>query len=134
MTMFDFFFYRLYVFYEKKERNGDSVWTAALYVTLLQFLMLYSVVIFIDIFLDKVLLTSVFHGNKILVTVVSIAILLVIFLSNRYHYRHKLETIISKYKKCPGNKWFKIWMIAAIMMVLLLSPILWNEIYKLIVR
>ena len=43
--MFDFFFYRLYVFYEKKERNGDSVWTAALYLTLLQFLMLYSIVV-----------------------------------------------------------------------------------------
>ena len=131
--MFDFFFYRLYVFYEKKERNGDSVWTAALYVTLLQFLMLYSVVIFIDIFSNKVLLTSVFHGNKMLATFISVVILNSLFLFNRYRYRHKLETIISKYKKCPGNTWFKIWMIAVIMMVLLLSPILWNEIHKLIV-
>lgn len=131
--MFDFIFYRLYVFYEKKEKNGDSVWTAAFYVTLLQFLMLYSVVIFIDIFSNKALLTSVFHDNKMLATVISIVILISLFLFNRYRYRHKLETIISKYSKCPGNKWFKIWMIAVIMMVLLLSPILWNEIHKLIV-
>ena len=88
---------------------------------------------FIDIFSNKVLLTSVFHGNKMLATVISVVILISLFLFNRYRYRHKLETIISKYKKCPGNKWFKIWMIAVIMMVLLLSPILWNEIHKLII-
>ena len=132
--MFDFIFYRLYLFYEKREKGGDSVWTASLYVTMLQFLMIYSLVIFIDIFTNKVLLDTILDGNKMIAIVISLAVIVSLFLFNRNRYRRKHDFIVSKCKKYPANRWFKIWMIAALMMLLLLSPILWNELHKLVVR
>ena len=133
-VMFDFVFYRLYLFYERREKGRDSVWTASLYVTLLQFLMMYSIVIFIDIFTDKALLFYVLHGNKTLAIIISLVTMVSLLLVNLYHYRHKYNAIVKKCKNKAANKWFKIWMIAALMMVLLASPVLWNELYKLFVR
>lgn len=131
--MFDFIFYKLYLFYEKKEKGNDSVWTAALYVSILQFLMLYSIVIFIDIFSNKVLLNDL-TNNKIIVIIISLTILILLFLFNCHRYRKLHSSIVSKYKNRPTNQWFKIWMIGALMMILLLSPILWNELHKLIIK
>lgn len=131
--MFDFIFYRLYLFYEKREKGGDSVWTASLYVTILQFLMIYSLVIFIDIFTNKVLLDTVLDGNKMIAIAISLLVIVSLFLFNRNRYRRRFADIVSKCKKCSRNRWFKIWMVAALMMLLLLSPILWNELHKLFV-
>ena len=131
--MFDFIFYRLYLFYEKREKGGDSVWSAALYVTILQFLMIYSLVIFIDIFTNKVLLDTVLDGNKMIAIAITLVAIVSLFLFNRNRYRCRFADIVSKCKKCPANRWFKIWMVASLMMLLLLSPILWNELHKLFV-
>ena len=81
-VMFDFVFYRLYLFYERREKGRDSVWTASLYVTLLQFLMMYSIVIFIDIFTDKALLFYVLHGNKTLAIIISLVTMVSLLLVN----------------------------------------------------
>lgn len=132
--MFDFIFYRLYLFYEKREKGGDSIWTASFYVTLLQFLMMYSIVIFIDIFTNKVLLSIVLHGNKTFAIIISLATLVSLLFVNLYHYRRKLDLITKRYKNKYTTRWFKIWMVAALMMFFLISPILWNELHKLIVR
>ena len=132
--MFDFIFYRLYLFYEKREKGGDSIWTASFYVTLLQFLMMYSIVIFIDIFTNKLLLSNVLHGNKTFAIIVSLATLVSLLFVNLYHYRRKLDLIIKRFKNKHTIRWFKIWMVAALMMFFLISPILWNELHKLIVR
>ena len=131
--MFDFIFYRFYLFYEKREKGSDTIWTAAFYVTLLQFLILYSVVIFIDIFTNKVFLDFLLGGNKAIAIIVSFVVIVSLFLFNRNRYRRKHNYIVSKYEKHPANRWFKIWMVAALMMLLLLSPILWNELHKLFV-
>lgn len=119
---------------KKREKGSDTIWTAAFYVTILQFLILYSVVIFIDIFTNKVFLDSLLGGNKAIAIIVSLMVIVSLFLFNRNRYRRKHNNIVSKYEKHPSNRWLKIWMVAALMMLLLLSPILWNELHKLIVR
>lgn len=131
--MFDFIFYRLYLFYEKREKGGDSIWTASFYVTLLQFLMMYSIVIFIDIFTNKVLLNIVLHGNKTFAIIVSLVTLVSLLFVNLYYYRRKHDLIIKRFKNKYANRWFKIWMVAALMLFFLMSPILWNELHMLIV-
>ena len=65
--------------------------------------------------------------------IISLVAVVLLFLFNRNRYRRK-DLIVGKYEKYPANQWFKIWMVAALMMLLLLSPILWNELHKLIVR
>lgn len=132
--MFDFIFYRLNLFYEKREKGSDTIWTAAFYVTILQFLILYSAFIFIDIFTNKALSNILLGGNKMLAIIISLVAVVLLFLFNRNRYRRKQDLIVGKYEKHPANQWFKIWMVAALMMLLLLSPILWNELHKLIVR
>ena len=132
--MFDFVFYQLNLFYEKREKGSDTVWTAVFYVTILQFLMLYSAFVFIDIFTNKTLSDILLGGNKTLAIIISLVAVVSLFLFNRNRYHRKHDLIVSKYEKHPPNRWFKIWMVAALMMLLLLSPILWNELHKLIVR
>lgn len=132
--MFDFVFYQLNLFYEKSEKGSDTVWTAVFYVTILQFLMLYSAFVFIDIFTNKTLSDILLGGNKTLAIIISLVAVVLLFLFNRNRYRRKQDLIVGKYEKHPANQWFKIWMVAALMMLLLLSPILWNELHKLIVR
>lgn len=132
--MFDFVFYQLNLFYEKREKSSDTIWTAAFYVTILQFLMLYSAFVFIDIFTNKTLSDILLGGNKTLAIIISLVAVVLLFLFNRNRYRRKQDLIVGKYEKHPANQWFKIWMVAALMMLLLLSPILWNELHKLIVR
>ena len=132
--MFDFVFYQLNLFYEKREKGSDTVWTAVFYVTILQFLMLYSAFVFIDIFTNKTLSDILLGGNKTLAIIISLVSVVLLFLFNRNRYRRKQDLIVGKYEKHPANQWFKIWMVAALMMLLLLSPILWNELHKVIVR
>lgn len=132
--MFDFIFYRLNLFYEKREKGSDTIWTAAFYVTILQFLILYSAFIFIDIFTNKALSNILLGGNKMLAIFISLVAIVLLFLFNRNRYHRKHDIIVSKYEKHPANRWFKIWIVAALMMLLFLSPILWNELHKLIVR
>jgi len=101
---------------------------------ILQFLMLYSAFVFIDIFTNKTLSDILLGGNKTLAIIISLVAVVLLFLFNRNRYRRKQDLIVGKYEKHPANQWFKIWMVAALMMLLLLSPILWNELHKLIVR
>ena len=132
--MFDFVFYRLNLFYEKREKGSDTIWTATFYVTILQFLILYSAFIFIDIFTNKTLSNILLGGNKMLAIIISLVAIVLLFLFNCNRYHRKHDIIVSKYEKHPANRWFKIWIVAALMMFLFLSPILWNELHKLIVR
>lgn len=131
--MFDYMFYRLYSFYEEKEKGGASTFTAALYLSFLQFLVLYSIiatfqVVTKDSFSTRELLQQYEPYSKYLV--LSILILLEIFNYLRYRKKDKQESLQRRFKNHPLNKILKLWMFLTLGVFLIGLPILIHYVIK----
>jgi hypothetical protein len=129
--MLDFIFTRLYQYYEKREKGGNSVFSSSIYVSALRFLFIFSGVMMLDIFSGNKLSFSSLHFDKTLGKVLIILIFAIMMYLDYKRYKNKYKELLDKYKNSPCNDWFKIWMVGALIMILFLSPILWNEMYKL---
>ena len=129
--MFDYIFTRLYHFYEKREQGSNSVFFSSIYVSVLRLLLIYSLVMMLDVFSGDKWSISNLQVNKILLKLVFVlAFILITFLDYR-RYKKKHKEFLAKYKNSASNKWFRVWMVGALIAILFLSPILWNEIFKL---
>lgn len=129
--MLDYFFTRLYLFYEKREKGGNSIFSSSIYISAIRLLLIYSGVMMLDIFFGSRLTFSTLHFNKTLGKVLFILAFLILMYLDYKRYKHQYQKLLDNYKNSPCNNWFKIWMVGALIMILFLSPILWNEIYKL---
>lgn len=85
----------------------------------------------LDIFSGNKLSFSSLHFDKTLGKVLIILIFAIMMYLDYKRYKNKYKELLDKYKNSPCNDWFKIWMVGALIMILFLSPILWNEMYKL---
>lgn len=133
--MFDYLFFRIYQFYEKHEKGWDSTWRASLYISAIEFLIVYSIFMFFDIFLGKSLSNSFFvQSHPWFVKAVSISLMFVLYFINQKRYRRRKEKILNKYKKKKTTNHNVMFMVFLTFLTLLLffSPVLWNELYKII--
>ncbi|MBQ0129080.1 MAG: hypothetical protein KBT57_04505 [bacterium] len=123
--MFDFLFQALYFYFERREKGGDSVWTASFYVALLQYIMFCSLAILLDIISDGTWSVHSINLKRNVTIGLFLGIMFLFYYFNLRRYRKKKDTIIAKYKDHPANKWFRGWMYVIIMALLFFSPILW---------
>ena len=130
--MFDFIFQALYSYYEKKEKGGDSVWTASLYVSIIEYMVLCSFLIMLDILSQGIVSMNSFNVNKTLQKVIFLSAGALLYVINLKRYRRKKGTIIFKFKNHPANRWFRVWMIVVLMFLLVFSPVLWIVLRDLI--
>jgi len=130
--MIDCIFFKVYQFFERHEKGGDSTWSASLYISTVEFLIVYSVFMMLDIFSGKKITnTNFIKNNYIIICIIIILIILIIYKINILYFNKNKEKIIKKYKNTKYHKGF-MFIIGALILILFLSPILWNEIYKLI--
>ena len=129
--MLDFIFTRLYQFYEKREQESNSVFSSSIYISVLRILLFYSLVMMLDIFSGGRLSVSNLQVNKTLLKLVFVLAFISMMFLDYKRYKKKHKEFLAKYKNSSSNRWFKIWMVGALIVILFLSPILWNEIFKL---
>ena len=130
--MFDYLFQILYYYYERREKGGDSVWTASFYVSVIQFLLFYSIVNFVDIFSNGMVSIRNLNVNRNILKVAFLGVGFVFYAINLKKYRKKCNDVITKYKNNPSKNWFRIWMFMVLMAILFFSPVLWALLHKAI--
>ena len=130
--MFDFFFYTFYIFYERREKGGDSVATSSFYVSVIQFLMFYSLITLIDVFSEGVVSMRNLDVNRSILLIAFLSVGAIFCFINLKRFRKKKDEIIAKCKIKTANKWFRVWMMAVMMEILFFSPVLWALLHKAI--
>lgn len=130
--MFDYLVYRIYIAYEKKHKGSvNSLWLASLGLVVFQFLIIYSIAFFVYFFSNKTLFIE-FHIESIYLKLI-VGGLCVLFAFIFYrHYKKKIKKIIGKYENHHVRIKDRTLIIIAIMLVF--SPVLWNWLYRMIVR
>lgn len=129
--MLDYIFTRLYRFYEEREREGNSIFSSSIYISVLRMSLFYSAVMMLDIFSGGRLSILNLHFNHTGGSVVFILAFIALINYDYMRFKRIHRQILNKHKKKPCNRWFKIWMVAALIIIILLSPVLWRELYKL---
>lgn len=129
--MLDYIFTRLYCFYEKREGGGNSIFSSSIYISVIRLSLFYSIVMMLDIFSGGRLSISNLHFNHTGGSVVLILAFIVLINFDYMRYKRIHQQILIKHKKNICNKWFKIWMVVTLIIILLLSPILWKVLFKL---
>lgn len=130
--MIDCIFFRVYQFFERHEKGGDSTWSASLYISTVEFLIVYSVFMMLDIFSGKRISNTDFIKNHhVIVYIIIVLIIFIIYKINLLYFNKNKEKIIKSYKNKKYKKGF-MFIMGVLIFILFLSPILWNEIYKLL--
>ncbi|PCH67911.1 MAG: hypothetical protein COC06_10445 [Bacteroidales bacterium] len=130
--MFDYIFYRLYSFYDKKEKGVTPISTAAMYLSFLQILIVFFFYMVVNISLNaRIALKELPVNNTYLkIGIVVFALLLDVF--NYVIYKRKHKALIGKFRNHPLNKKFKVWMLYIIGAGLFLLPFLYREVLKML--
>lgn len=129
--MFDYIFYRLYTYYDKKEKGSTPVSTAAMYLSFLQILMIFSIYMIADITLDGKLGIWKLPINEIYLKIGIVVFAVLVDLLNFLRYKKQHKTLVSKFRNHPLNMKFKVWMLYFIGAGLLILPFLYKEILGL---
>ena len=129
--MFDYIFYRLYSFYDKKEKGSTPISTAALYLSVLQILMVFFLYMLVNISLKgKIALKELpIDGAYLKLGFVVFALLLNLF--NYIIYKRKHKVLIDRFRSHPMNRRFKVWMLYILGASLFLLPFLYRAILKM---
>lgn len=123
--MFDYIFYRLYSFYDKKEKGVTPISTAVMYLSFLQILIVFFFYMVVNISLNARIALKELPVND---TYLKIGI--VVF--NYVIYKRKHKALIGKFRNHPLNKKFKVWMLYIIGAGLFLLPFLYREVLKML--
>ena len=129
--MFDYIFTRLYQFYEKREKGGDSIFSSSIFISVLRLSLFYSIIMLLIVFSGSKLAILNLNYNRTGGSVVFILAFIALINYDYMRFKRIHRKILNKHKKNPCNRWFKIWMVAALILLLLLSPVLWRELYKM---
>ncbi|OFX60298.1 MAG: hypothetical protein A2066_02225 [Bacteroidetes bacterium GWB2_41_8] len=127
MKIFDYIFYRLNNLYASKEKYGSSVFTAALYVSFLEFLTLYSIVVTFQVVTNDSFLTREFlqqYKPYSKYGLLLIFFLFEIFNYLRYRKMKTKEALQRRFKNHFMNKIIKPWMFIILGAFLFGLPIL----------
>ncbi|HCY42058.1 MAG TPA: hypothetical protein DHV48_11995 [Prolixibacteraceae bacterium] len=127
MKIFDYIFYRLNNLYASKEKYGSSVFTAALYVSFLEFLTLCSIVVTFQVVTNDSFLTREFlqqYNPYSKYGLLLIFFLFEIFNYLRYRKMKTKEALQRRFKNHFMNKIIKPWMFIILGAFLFGLPIL----------
>ena len=130
--MFDYIFYRLYTFYDKKEKGITPISTAALYLSVLQILMMFFAFMIINITLKGKIALKELPIDSAYLKIGFVVFALLLNLINYIKYKRKHKTLVDKFRNHPLNKKFKVWMLYILGAGLFLLPFLYRAILKMV--
>ena len=116
--IFDYIYYRLFKQYSKQKWNSNPCSSASIFLCAFQTLVLYCIFMFFRPLLvsDPATLRGKLLGISIAVVMVSL------YLFNYHRYKKRDKEIKAKYKNCKANRWFKLWMLFPLMLLLYFLP------------
>jgi hypothetical protein len=119
--------------YKEKEHDATG-YAAALYLSLIQFLIVFSIFIMLNMIFLGVLsswLNKIMGSIETIAVAIPLAIILVLF--NLFYYKKRRKKVIVKYKNHSANKWFRPWMLYIFMLIILfVLPFLCWQLLRLI--
>jgi hypothetical protein len=123
--MFDYIFFRLYSFYNIKENGVSPIFTAVIFLSFLQILLVYFIYMVVNITLNGEITIKELpiNRNYLKIGIVVATLLLEVF--NYVIYKRKYKALIIKYSNHSFNQKFKMWMLLIIGAGLFLLPILY---------
>lgn len=130
--MFDYIFYRLYTFYKKKEKNNSPVYTAALYLSIMQILLFFSIFMTINVLFQGKLLLKNLPIERSLLKILGVSLMISLNIFNYFLYKKKINKLILQFKNHSLNNSLKMWMLIFIGVGLFLIPFLLREMLKII--
>jgi len=134
MIIFDYIFYRFHNLYTSKEKDGSAVFTAALYLSFLEFLILYSSFVTFQVLTNDSFSTREFlqdYKPYSKYGLLLIIILLEIFNYLNYRKKEKRELLQKQFNRHPLNKAMQPWMFLLFGAFLFGLPILIDYLIKL---
>ena len=133
MIIFDYIFYRLYNLYASKEKHGSSTFTAGLFLSVLQLLLLYCIIMTIMIITDDAFSIREYlqeHKPYSRYAIVVVAIVLEVYNYLKYSKKEKRDVIWKQFRRHPLNKVIKPWMFLILGAFLFMLPILVDILIK----
>ena len=108
--------------YLKKEKGGSPAYSASIYLTFLQILLIFSIFMTLNVFLEGRILLKNLSIDETLIKALGVLFMIGLNTFNYLHYKEKADALKSKYKNHPLNKRFKIWMLYLVALSLLCFP------------
>jgi len=130
--MFDYIYYRLYLLYLKKEKGISPISTSAMYLSFIQLLVIYSIVMIVNITMHGDLFKDLTDLNKNFLKIGIVIFALILDLFNYFYYKKRCKALIMRFKNHPLNKKFKVWMLYVVCTGLFLFPFLYRAILKML--
>jgi magnesium-transporting ATPase (P-type) len=127
MIVFDYIFYRLNRLYSKKEKDGTPIFNSSMYVTFLQWLTLYSLVMTLQIITNEFFRDLGFtHQQKKLIKAALVLVFTIWTIANYFRYKKKLKnkSLQNTFDGHPINKLISPWMFYVFAAILFTFPIL----------
>ena len=133
MRVFDYIFYRIYDFYSRKEKIPTALLTASGYLSFLQFLGVYCLVMVYGILSNTELnLIELLRKDKLFGKALIFLIFVGFEIYNFFRYRkkEKQESLQRRFKKHSLNRIIKPWMFLVLGVFLFGLPILVHYLIK----
>ncbi len=133
MKIFDYLFYRMYDYYHRNEKIPSALLTASGYLSFLQFLMIYCVLMLYAIIFDKKFdVIEWLRRDKALgkVLVLSVFLSLEVYNYLRYRKKERQEVLQKRFYRHPLNKVIKPWMFLLLGALLFSLPIFVDYLIK----
>lgn len=109
--MFDYLFYRLFVFYKTREPKSGPIFTASLYFSFFQFLLIYLAFMLVAIFTNGEITINNIGLSKREIKAFGLMVLIGLPSWNYVRYKSRAAALELKYRNHPLNKKLKLWMI-----------------------
>jgi hypothetical protein len=134
MKVFDYLFFRLYTFYEARDKKGSPLFTSALYLSFIQIVLLYVIVsTFVITTKDHFNILIGLRENKNLAkaSFVILSVLLDVMNYIRYDNRQRRDELRNRYKSNKLNQRFDVWMLVPIVILLIFLPAMFSKVIGL---
>ena len=121
-NIFDYIFYRLHQLYKVKEKKGSPIYTASLYLSIIQILLLFFVFMTINVMFNGKFLLKHLPLDRTFVKVIGIGLMMALNVFNFFRYKRKVHELRKKFRIHPLNQVFKVWMLYFIGVGLIIIP------------
>ena len=118
--IFDYIYYRLLKQYSKQKWRSNPCSSASIFLCIIQTLIVYCIFMF---FRPLLVSDPATLKGKLLAIIIAV-VMVSLYLFNYHRYKNRDEEIKAKYKNCKANKWFKLWMLFPLMILLYFLPFL----------
>lgn len=115
----DYIFYKLHEQYSKQKWNTNPCSSASLFLSGMELLVVYCVVMII-----RIVIPQWQPQNRTVAVIVFFSAMFIAYRINYQYYKPRVEVLREKYTNHKANRWFKNWMVFVIMIFLFVFPIL----------